>query len=140
MTEDGDNSSSGVSSDQEIPVGPPAEFDDIKHNTKTEQQYTVTAIKDKEKCCTKKLNYGGSGVLTRHAVSLAQLPPPIETEAEEQNNSLFVPPPPEFNAEESSGGHSADLVFAPPPQFCDNRHHLQSRMKFCESSSQSLRK
>ncbi|XP_063229617.1 SH3 and multiple ankyrin repeat domains protein 3 isoform X2 [Bacillus rossius redtenbacheri] len=79
--EDGDNSSSGVSSDQDLPPGPPCGLDDGK-------------------------------VRPRPAVSLAQLPPPLEGEGEGEGE-LVVPPPPEFLA--------AEEVLAPPPQFCDNR-------------------
>ncbi|XP_015593341.1 protein shank isoform X2 [Cephus cinctus] len=125
LVEDGDNSSSGVSSDQDVPVGPPTGFDDTRNENNPHQPVVATPT-DKENN-PKRMNYS-SGMLTRHAVSLAQLPPPIEADAEEQNNDLFVPPPPEFNAGPSSGGNNADeLVFAPPPQFCDNRQ--QNRVK-----------
>ena len=70
------------------------------------------------------MTYGG--VLTRHAVSLAQLPPPIEADADEQNNDLFVPPPPEFNADGTPVVPVGDeLVFAPPTQFSDNGKQQQ---------------
>lgn len=121
LVEDGDNSSSGVSSDQDVPVGPPTGFDDTARNE------NGSNITDKENNNPKRMNYS-SGMLTRHAVSLAQLPPPIEADAEEQNNDLFVPPPPEFNAGPSGNGDNNDLVFAPPPQFCDNRQS-QNRVK-----------
>ena len=85
----------------------------------------MMVLGDKENCNTKRTSYGGSGMLTRHAVSLAQLPPPIEADAEEQNNDLYVPPPPEFNADGSVASNSDELVFAPPPQFCDNRQQQQ---------------
>ncbi|XP_012252278.2 protein shank isoform X6 [Athalia rosae] len=119
LMEDGDNSSSGVSSDQDVPVGPPTGFDDSRNENNAHPVPT-----DKE-TNTKRMNYS-SGMLTRHAVSLAQLPPPIEADAEEQNNDLFVPPPPEFTAG-TSAGNGDELVFAPPPQFCDNRQ--QNRVK-----------
>lgn len=123
LVEDGDNSSSGVSSDQDVPVGPPTGFDDTQIRNDNNNQI----ITDKENNNPKRMNYS-SGMLTRHAVSLAQLPPPIEADAEEQNNDLFVPPPPEFNAGPSgNNGDNGDLVFAPPPQFCDNRQ--QQRVK-----------
>lgn len=128
LVEDGDNSSSGVSSDQDVPVGPPTGFDDTSRNDNAVQSAIST---DKENNNPKRMNYS-SGMLTRHAVSLAQLPPPIETDAEEQNNDLFVPPPPEFNAGPSANnGGDNELVFAPPPQFCDTRQqgHSQNRVK-----------
>ncbi|XP_023289608.1 SH3 and multiple ankyrin repeat domains protein 3 isoform X2 [Orussus abietinus] len=120
LVEDGDNSSSGVSSDQDVPVGPPTGFDDSRNEGNSHHRMTG----DKE-ANPKRIGYG-SGMLTRHAVSLAQLPPPLEADAEEQNGDLFVPPPPEFNAGPSSGNPD-ELVFAPPPQFCDNRQ--QNRVK-----------
>ncbi|XP_043289491.1 SH3 and multiple ankyrin repeat domains protein 1 isoform X2 [Venturia canescens] len=126
LVEDGDNSSSGVSSDQDVPVGPPTGFDDTSRNDNNAVQSTISS--DKENNNPKRMNYS-SGMLTRHAVSLAQLPPPIEADAEEQNNDLFVPPPPEFNAGPSANnGGDNELVFAPPPQFCDTRQS-QSRVK-----------
>ncbi|KAL6438067.1 hypothetical protein ACFW04_004368 [Cataglyphis niger] len=140
LVEDGDNSSSGVSSDQDVPVGPPMGFDDTavrnlanqesnQHSGGTTLLTGVNPI-DKESSQTKRPGYGGSGLLTRHAVSLAQLPPPIEADAEEQNNDLFVPPPPEFNAGPSAGGHDQEVVvFAPPPQFCDNKQHQQQQQQ-----------
>lgn len=118
LVEDGDNSSSGVSSDQDVPVGPPTGFDD---STRNENGQSIVTEKENN---PKRMNYS-SGMLTRHAVSLAQLPPPIEADAEEQNNDLFVPPPPEFNAGPSAGNGGDELVFAPPPQFCDNRQQQQ---------------
>ncbi|XP_011306794.1 SH3 and multiple ankyrin repeat domains protein 2 isoform X5 [Fopius arisanus] len=120
LVEDGDNSSSGVSSDQDVPVGPPTGFDDTSRNDNAQPIVT-----DKENN-SKRMNYS-SGMLTRHAVSLAQLPPPIEADTEDQNNDLFVPPPPEFNAGPSGNGDN-ELVFAPPPQFSDNRQQ-QNRVK-----------
>ncbi|XP_044579476.1 SH3 and multiple ankyrin repeat domains protein 3 isoform X4 [Cotesia glomerata] len=126
LVEDGDNSSSGVSSDQDVPVGPPTGFDDTTRNDSNNQSI-VNAEKENNH---KRMNYS-SGMLTRHAVSLAQLPPPIEADAEEQNNDLFVPPPPEFNAGPSAGQpDNSELVFAPPPQFSDNRQQqTQNRVK-----------
>ena len=122
LVEDGDNSSSGVSSDQDVPVGPPTGFDDTSRNDNGQSM-----VADKENNNPKRMNYS-SGMLTRHAVSLAQLPPPIEADAEEQNNDMFVPPPPEFNAGPSaSNGADNELVFAPPPQFCDTRQQLQQQ-------------
>ncbi|XP_072757290.1 uncharacterized protein Prosap isoform X5 [Anoplolepis gracilipes] len=137
LVEDGDNSSSGVSSDQDVPVGPPMGFDDTAVRNLVNQENNqhsggalLTGVNpiDKESSQTKRPGYGGSGLLTRHAVSLAQLPPPIEADAEEQNNDLFVPPPPEFNAGPSAGGQDQEVVvFAPPPQFCDNKQHQQQQ-------------
>ncbi|XP_025989342.1 protein shank isoform X10 [Solenopsis invicta] len=142
LVEDGDNSSSGVSSDQDVPVGPPMGFDDTAVRNMANQesnQHTTpggAALQtgagpiEKESNQTKRPGYGGSGLLTRHAVSLAQLPPPIEADAEEQNNDLFVPPPPEFNAGPSAGGHDQEVVvFAPPPQFCDNKQQTQQQQQ-----------
>jgi hypothetical protein len=79
------------------------------------------------------LNYGSSGILTRNAVSLAQLPPPIEADAEEQSSDMYVPPPPEFNADgtriSNSNMEPDELVFAPPPQFCDGNRTQQQQQQ-----------
>ena len=132
LVEDGDNSSSGVSSDQDVPVGPPTGFDDTAArnlaNEAAQHPTTMLSVTSVEKETNpKRTSYGGSGLLTRHAVSLAQLPPPIEADAEEQSNDLFVPPPPEFNAGPSGPGNGDELVFAPPPQFCDNKQQPQQQ-------------
>lgn len=130
LAEDGDNSSSGVSSDQDVPVGPPTGFDDTaaKNLANETGQHPTTVLSTvaglEKESNPKRIGYAGSGLLTRHAVSLAQLPPPIEADAEEQSNDLFVPPPPEFNAGPSAGNPD-ELVFAPPPQFCDNKQQSQ---------------
>ncbi|XP_014207716.1 SH3 and multiple ankyrin repeat domains protein 3 isoform X7 [Copidosoma floridanum] len=156
MVEDGDNSSSGVSSDQDVPVGPPSGFDDTQarnneanhhqhvhhhhhhhhqaHVDGHEKNTTVVVVGGGLSCAQKRASYGGSGALTRHAVSLAQLPPPLEADAEEQSGELFVPPPPEFNADGTPVVTAGDeLVFAPPPQFSDNGKpqmpHQQQRVK-----------
>ncbi|XP_011051180.1 PREDICTED: SH3 and multiple ankyrin repeat domains protein 1 isoform X6 [Acromyrmex echinatior] len=141
LVEDGDNSSSGVSSDQDVPVGPPMGFDDTAARNLANQESNQHSMPggtlltganpiEKESNQTKRSGYGGSGLLTRHAVSLAQLPPPIEADAEEQNNDLFVPPPPEFNAGPSAGGQDQEVVvFAPPPQFCDNKQQTQQQQQ-----------
>lgn len=135
LAEDGDNSSSGVSSDQDVPVGPPMGFDDTAVRNLANQennQHPTTGVNavEKESNQTKRSGYGGSGLLTRHAVSLAQLPPPIEADAEEQSNDLFVPPPPEFNAGPSAGNQDQEVVvFAPPPQFCDNKQQQQQQQQ-----------
>jgi SH3/ankyrin repeat-containing protein len=60
------------------------------------------------------------GTLTRNAVSLAQLPPPLEGEGEAEGE-LVVPPPPEFLGVLSNGSGGTEEVLAPPPQFSDNR-------------------
>ncbi|XP_043514371.1 uncharacterized protein LOC122530976 isoform X4 [Frieseomelitta varia] len=134
LVEDGDNSSSGVSSDQDVPVGPPTGFDDTAArnlaNEAAQHPATMLSVTSVEKETNpKRTSYGGSGLLTRHAVSLAQLPPPIEADAEEQSNDLFVPPPPEFNAGPSGPGNPDELVFAPPPQFCDNKQQSQQQQQ-----------
>ena len=82
---------------------------------------------------SKRSGHIGSGHLTRHAVSLAQLPPPMEADAEEQSSDLYVPPPPEFNADgtaivNTGANGSPEIVFAPPPQFSDNRQQHQKRV------------
>lgn len=104
--EDGDNSSSGVSSDQEIPPGPPSGFDASSQEPsgnatlpRTSQQRTA---------------------LTRNAVSLAQLPPPLEAETDEREE-MVVPPPPEYAGGGGGGGPVVEEVLAPPPQFSDGR-------------------
>lgn len=141
LVEDGDNSSSGVSSDQDVPVGPPMGFDDTAVRNLANQESNQHSMPggttlltganpiEKENNQIKRPGYGGSGLLTRHAVSLAQLPPPIEADAEEQNNDLFVPPPPEFNAGPSAVGQDQEVVFAPPPQFCDNKQQTQQQQQ-----------
>lgn len=142
LVEDGDNSSSGVSSDQDVPVGPPMGFDDTAARNLANQEnnqhstpggtalLTGAGPIEKEGNQTKRPGYCGSGLLTRHAVSLAQLPPPIEADAEEQNNDLYVPPPPEFNAGPSAGGQDQEVVvFAPPPQFSDNKQQTQQQQQ-----------
>lgn len=66
--------------------------------------------------------YHSQGLLTRNAVSLAQLPPPLEAEADEPAaEGVFVPPPPQFGAAGNGVPTPTEEVFAPPPQFCDNR-------------------
>lgn len=80
LAEDGDNSSSGVSSDQDVPVGPPTGFDDTTARNLANEtgQHPTTVLSVEKEANPKRTGYGGSGLLTRHAVSLAQLPPPIE--------------------------------------------------------------
>lgn len=115
--EDCDNSSSGVSSDQEVPVGPPTAFDDrlsAEHSS-----MTLPAPKNQ----THRVQIG---VLSRNAVSLAQLPPPIEADSDEKED-IFVPPPPEFEGA-AAGAAAEQVVLAPPPQFSDNRQVSRVRI------------
>ena len=66
--------------------------------------------------------YHAQSLLTRNAVSLAQLPPPLEADADEPTTEgVYVPPPPQFGAAGNGVSTPAEEVFAPPPQFCDNR-------------------
>lgn len=89
--EDCDNSSSGVSSDQEPQIP---------------QHKHLKAIV-------------GGNVLSRNAVSLAQLPPPAEHVAEE--SAIVLPPPPEFEAAVAHATtETGVVVLAPPPQFSDH--------------------
>lgn len=64
-------------------------------------------------------------MLKRHAVSLAQLPPPIENENDEKEE-FCLPPPPEFGENMTSFGE--EVVVAPPPQFSDNRQVTRVRI------------
>ncbi|XP_065158607.1 SH3 and multiple ankyrin repeat domains protein 3 isoform X3 [Atheta coriaria] len=96
--EDGDNSSSGVSSDQEIP--PPN-----LHEYSAERESSTSLNKS---------NRQQIGIVSRHAVSLAQLPPPMESD---QDDDFCLPPPPEFG--EHGEPLQTDAVLAPPPQFSD---------------------
>lgn len=128
--EDGDNSSSGVSSDQDIPVGPPSGFDDGRSS----EGYGGSAPDDKGQQGPDLQKQGSAmtlplgrqratlpgGILTRNAVSLAQLPPPLEGEGEAEGE-LVVPPPPEFLGASNNGSGGPEEVLAPPPQFSDNR-------------------
>lgn len=59
-------------------------------------------------------------MMSRHAVSLAQLPPPIEADTDEKEE-FNLPPPPEFEGSASNGESTEPLVLAPPPQFSDTR-------------------
>lgn len=128
--EDGDNSSSGVSSDQDVPVGPPSGFDDGRSSEGSggsaldekgvqgpdfkKQSSVVTFPPGRPRTAL------SGGTLTRNAVSLAQLPPPLEGEGEAEGE-LVVPPPPEFLGGLSNGSGGPEEVLAPPPQFSDNR-------------------
>ncbi|XP_014240790.1 SH3 and multiple ankyrin repeat domains protein 3 isoform X2 [Cimex lectularius] len=109
-TEDGDNSSSGVSSDQEIPGNPP-HFD-------AKETVPSGGVATLPRSSQQRAN------LTRNAVSLAQLPPPIESDSDEKEETV-VPPPPEFMEANSPG--MAEEVLAPPPQFSDLK--LVSRVR-----------
>ncbi|XP_067012663.2 SH3 and multiple ankyrin repeat domains protein 3 isoform X2 [Anabrus simplex] len=124
--EDGDNSSSGVSSDQDAPVGPPCGFDDgrssegsggsVPEERQQQQPPTSGSVRSRPPV-------SGGGVLTRNAVSLAQLPPPMEGDGEGEGE-LVVPPPPEFLggvASVAGATGPAEEVLAPPPQFSDTR-------------------
>ncbi|XP_060530201.1 SH3 and multiple ankyrin repeat domains protein 3 isoform X2 [Cylas formicarius] len=107
--EDGDNSSSGVSSDQEVT----AVSGDCDH-----QGGGVLSVKAQRQ---------QAGHLKRHAVSLAQLPPPIESETDEKED-FCLPPPPEFIENQSNFVHGEEVVVAPPPQFSDNRQVTRVRI------------
>lgn len=58
--------------------------------------------------------------MSRHAVSLAQLPPPIEGENDEKEE-FNLPPPPEFEGSANLVVDAGEPVLAPPPQFSDNK-------------------
>ncbi|KAJ1530379.1 hypothetical protein ONE63_005288 [Megalurothrips usitatus] len=129
--EDGDNSSSGVSSDQDVPVGPPSlEQNQTTRSVKFQQKpgQVITSsmtLPSQRHQQQQRASAGHHGLLTRNAVSLAQLPPPLEAEADEPAadvvvQGMFVPPPPQFGAA-GAGPTPTEEVFAPPPQFCDNR-------------------
>lgn len=67
-------------------------------------------------------------MLSRHAVSLARLPPPIETENDEKEE-FCLPPPPEFGENGCNAAEpSTEAVLAPPPQFSDNRQVTRVRI------------
>lgn len=142
--EDGDNSSSGVSSDQDVPTGQSnnendyhihrvASNDDKVKNRNQTNSMTLPSSNKIQRVQQQSRNSNGSanGMLTRHAVSLAQLPPPIEGDSDEKEE-VFVPPPPEFIGGNSPNAtvHSqrtntastepvVPVVLAPPPQFSD---------------------
>ncbi|CAH1977635.1 unnamed protein product [Acanthoscelides obtectus] len=108
--EDGDNSSSGVSSDQETAAGGGGEY--------AEGGVSV-AVKGQR---------AQIGMLKRHAVSLAQLPPPIENENDEKEELCSLPPPPEYISTENATSFGEEIVVAPPPQFSDNRQVTRVRI------------
>ncbi|XP_068907344.1 SH3 and multiple ankyrin repeat domains protein 3 isoform X5 [Tenebrio molitor] len=111
--EDGDNSSSGVSSDQEVPTG---------GETLTVQEHNSMTLP------SPKTQRQHAGLLSRHAVSLAQLPPPIENDGDEKEE-FCLPPPPEFGGGNGCADHHAtEAVLAPPPQFSDNRQVTRVRI------------
>ncbi|XP_055693308.1 SH3 and multiple ankyrin repeat domains protein 3 isoform X1 [Lutzomyia longipalpis] len=155
--EEGDNSSSGVSSDQEIAlsapevatkapatkvtpgplpkplVEPDAEVrsdDDAspsppakgfqRHNSLTRKQAATIAM--------------NRAIQTKPAVSLTQLPPPIETESDD-GDSCVVPPPMHLIHHHHHRHHAVarapipedNIVLAPPPQFCDSFDGPQQR-------------
>lgn len=67
-------------------------------------------------------------MLSRHAVSLARLPPPIETENDEKEE-FCLPPPPEFGENGGTAEAATEAaVLAPPPQFSDNRQVTRVRI------------
>ncbi|CAH1128889.1 unnamed protein product [Ceutorhynchus assimilis] len=110
VVEDGDNSSSGVSSDQEITN---VSGSDYYQNNNNNGDSSV------------KLQRSQASLLKRHAVSLAQLPPPIENEDEKEE--FCLPPPPEFNEAQALLA-AEEVVVAPPPQFSDNRQVTRVRI------------
>lgn len=65
--------------------------------------------------------------MSRNAVSLAQLPPPIEADSDEKKD-FCLPPPPEFDALAGVSQAPAETVLAPPPQFSDNRQVTRVRI------------
>ncbi|KAK3912334.1 SH3 and multiple ankyrin repeat domains protein 3 [Frankliniella fusca] len=139
--EDGDNSSSGVSSDQDIPIGPSSlEQKQPKHSIKFQQKpaQVITSsmtLPSQRHQQQQRAAYHSQGILTRNAVSLAQLPPPLEAEADEPAaEGVFVPPPPQFGA--AGAPTPTEEVFAPPPQFCDNR--LVTRVRIVATTPKGI--
>ncbi|XP_048517636.1 protein shank isoform X3 [Dendroctonus ponderosae] len=108
VVEDGDNSSSGVSSDQEITTVSSSEYHPSTDSSAKTQRPQASLLK-------------------RHAVSLAQLPPPIENENDEKEE-FCLPPPPEFNETQAALLSAEELVVAPPPQFSDSRQVTRVRI------------
>uniref|UniRef100_A0AAR5P7P9 PDZ domain-containing protein n=1 Tax=Dendroctonus ponderosae TaxID=77166 RepID=A0AAR5P7P9_DENPD len=108
VVEDGDNSSSGVSSDQEITTVSSSEYHPSTDSSAKTQRPQASLRK-------------------RHAVSLAQLPPPIENENDEKEE-FCLPPPPEFNETQAALLSAEELVVAPPPQFSDSRQVTRVRI------------
>ncbi|KAG5896565.1 hypothetical protein JTB14_010394 [Gonioctena quinquepunctata] len=110
--EDGDNSSSGVSSDQEITTCANSDFNE--RISSEHSSITLPSSKGQRQQI---------GMHKRHAVSLAQLPPPIENEDEKEE--FCLPPPPEFEENNTSFN---EVVVAPPPQFSDHRQVTRVRI------------
>ncbi|KAK4886879.1 hypothetical protein RN001_003150 [Aquatica leii] len=113
VVEDADNSSSGVSSDQDVPAGSSDFNDKVSHE---HSSMTLPSPKTQRQLTG----------LSRNAVSLAQLPPPIEADSEEKEE-FCLPPPPEFDLI-AGVSHTAETVLAPPPQFSDNRQVTRVRI------------
>lgn len=65
--------------------------------------------------------------MSRNAVSLAQLPPPIEADSDEKEE-FCLPPPPEFDVSGVTQSAAPDTVLAPPPQFSDSRQVTRVRI------------
>ncbi|XP_074037610.1 SH3 and multiple ankyrin repeat domains prosap isoform X2 [Leptinotarsa decemlineata] len=112
VVEDGDNSSSGVSSDQEITTG--ASLDYNERISSENNSMTLPSTKGQRP---------QTGMLKRHAISLAQLPPPIENDDEKED--FCLPPPPEFG---ENNPNFNEVVVAPPPQFSDHRQVTKVRI------------
>ncbi|RZB49894.1 SH3 and multiple ankyrin repeat domains protein 3, partial [Asbolus verrucosus] len=105
VIEDGDNSSSGVSSDQEVPTGGNSECSE----TVTTHEHSMTLPSPKTQ--------------RQHT---AQLPPPLEGDSDEKEE-FCLPPPPEFGGNNCLV-HGTEAVLAPPPQFSDNRQVTRVRI------------
>ncbi|XP_017769648.1 PREDICTED: SH3 and multiple ankyrin repeat domains protein 3 isoform X2 [Nicrophorus vespilloides] len=111
--EDGDNSSSGVSSDQEVPAP--------SHNQEFAEPRIAAEVNSLTLPSTKGQRQS-IGTMYRHAMSLAQLPPPLEADSDEKEE-FCLPPPPEFTGENGAPQQETpEAVLAPPPQFSDVRH------------------
>lgn len=65
--------------------------------------------------------------MSRHAVSLAQLPPPIEADNDEKEEFNLPPPPPEFEGN-ANLVDTGEPVLAPPPQFSDSKQSSKVRI------------
>lgn len=115
---DGDNSSSGVSSDQEVPPGPAGPDEpDIRPSPPFQRQNSIRISNKTLANKQKTLQIISNAINSRGAVSLANLPPPIEDNLEEAADPLVFPPPPEF----VSGGAEMEILAPPPPQFSDGK-------------------
>lgn len=116
---DGDNSSSGVSSDQEVPTGLQGADDPDNRPAPPFQRQNSIRISNKTLMNKQKtLKIVSNAIASRNAVSLANLPPPIEDNVDDSNEGLVVPPPPEFL---SGGTTEMEVLAPPPPQFSDGR-------------------